>query len=497
MWSTENGFSTFTYSKVVVTGSAWHPCFGRRDYCNIADFVSSYLCYGGLSTQKEVTSGPLAMASSWQSCCLGWFAAQKFAEPRCQVWWPHVSPTRYALIIAISYFLRFQMNALSCFQIWAVSKCCRQLEIDSFAVSVKRLECIGDPSSVSHIYGFLLWLHCQPVLGQVPCLVVSTAAAAKELFRTHDVIFSYRPKRLDHEIISGKSYKSLTSAPYGPYWRQIRRICNTELFSPAIHASHVSVRSEEIHSMMKVLLAESRTEKAIDLKSWLTGVTANNMTRMLINKRWTSDLRNFESSQRVIVVPHRRFWNFRTNMVVILRKLKLNIWKGEQDGEAISTLYWLECSRDRFFGTGVSDQQEKKDFEEIFDHIFAAAGTFFISDFIPKLRFVEMLQGKIAKLTAFRKFLHSVIGKIFEVEKHRQRALERGNDPIYVPDFVDVLLNTPLDNGERLTDREIISILSVSFSPFRNLSDMFTAWITAQNQTCDTHCLLIVYDRYN
>lgn len=86
-----------------------------------------------------------------------------------------------------------------------------------------------------------------------------------------------------------------------------------------------------------------------------------------------------------------------------------------------------------------------------------------------------MLQGKIAKLTAFRKFLHSVIGKIFEVEKHRQRALERGNDPIYVPDFVDVLLNTPLDNGERLTDREIISILSVSFSPFRNLSDMFTA----------------------
>ncbi|XP_024359127.1 flavonoid 3'-monooxygenase [Physcomitrium patens] len=243
-------------------------------------------------------------------------------------------------------------------------------------------------------YGGLMYLQ----LGQVPCLVVSTAAAAKELFRTHDVIFSYRPKRLDHEIISGKSYKSLTSAPYGPYWRQIRRICNTELFSPAIHASHVSVRSEEIHSMMKVLLAESRTEKAIDLKSWLTGVTANNMTRMLINKR--------------------------------------------------------------FFGTGVSDQQEKKDFEEIFDHIFAAAGTFFISDFIPKLRFVEMLQGKIAKLTAFRKFLHSVIGKIFEVEKHRQRALERGNDPIYVPDFVDVLLNTPLDNGERLTDREIISILS-------------------------------------
>ena len=124
-----------------------------------------------------------------------------------------------------------------------------------------------------------------PELGQVPCLAVCTAAAAKELFKTHDAAFSNRPKRLDHQIIAGTTYKSLTSAPYGPYWRQVRRVCNAELFSPARHASHESVRQDEIHSMMKVLLVASRTGEAIDLQSWATGVTANNMTRMLINKR--------------------------------------------------------------------------------------------------------------------------------------------------------------------------------------------------------------------
>lgn len=243
-------------------------------------------------------------------------------------------------------------------------------------------------------HGGLMYLQ----LGQVPCLVVCTAAAAKDLFKSHDAAFSNRPKRLDHRVISGTTYKSLTSAPYGPYWRQVRRVCNTELFSPAQHASHERFRRQEIHSMMKALLQPSQTGDAVDLQSWSTGVTANNMTRMLINKR--------------------------------------------------------------YFGTDISDQQQQRDFEELMGHVFGAAGAFFVSDFIPYLLFVEKLRGTIKKLEAIRGFLRRVLGKVFEVEKHRQRALENGQDANYVPDFVDVLLKTPLDDGEQFTDGEIISILS-------------------------------------
>jgi cytochrome P450 len=250
--------------------------------------------------------------------------------------------------------------------------------------------------------------------------VVCTAAAAKDLFKLHDAAFSDRPKRLDHQVISGTTYKSLTSAPYGPYWRQVRRVCNTELFSPAVHASHENARKEEIHNMMKVILDECKSEgAAIDLKTWTTGVTANNMTRMLINKR--------------------------------------------------------------YFGTGVTDQQEKKDFEEVNDHVLGAISTVYISDFIPYLAFVEKLQGHIRKLQKIRTFLRRVVGKIFEVEKHRQRTLERGQeDANYVPDFVDVLLKTPLDDGEQFTDGEIISILSSMILAGTDSSAVTVEWAMAE-----------------
>jgi len=119
----------------------------------------------------------------------------------------------------------------------------------------------------------------------------------------------------------------------------------------------------------------------------------------------------------------------------------------------------------RYFGTGVTDEQEKKNFEELNDYVMGAYASVYISDYIPSLAFVDKLRGHITKLQEIRTFLRRVIGKIFEVEKHRQRTLEREqqDEAHHVPDFVDVLLKTPLDDGEKFTDGEIISILSVTF----------------------------------
>lgn len=118
---------------------------------------------------------------------------------------------------------------------------------------------------------------------------------------------------------------------------------------------------------------------------------------------------------------------------------------------------------DRYFGTGVTDQQEKKDFMELNDAVFKAYATFYISDYMPSMAFVEKLKGHITKLQGVKTLVRRVVGKIFEVEKHRQRLMEREKeqDDKHVPDFVDVLLKTPLDDGEHLTEGEIISILSV------------------------------------
>ena len=136
---------------------------------------------------------------------------------------------------------------------------------------------------------YYLW-----VVGSMPCIVVSTAAAARELFRTNDAIFCGRPQKLIWTILGGGSteYKSLGSAaPDGPYWPQLRKLCRTELFSHKRHASYETVRTEEIHHMMKLLLEMScNGETVINLKGWLYGVTVNNMTRMLVNKRFVHSI---------------------------------------------------------------------------------------------------------------------------------------------------------------------------------------------------------------
>ena len=125
---------------------------------------------------------------------------------------------------------------------------------------------------------------CVSASGSVPCIVVSTAAVAKEIFQNNDAVFSSRPNMLSYVVKHGR--KTMGTAPYGPYWRQTRKVANQELFNPRRHASYEKSRLEEIRHMMKFLLGESKQGNVVNLKSWSTGVTANVMTQMLMNKRY-------------------------------------------------------------------------------------------------------------------------------------------------------------------------------------------------------------------
>lgn len=134
-----------------------------------------------------------------------------------------------------------------------------------------------------------MWVCSIEWAGQKSCLVVSTAEAAREVFRKHDATFASRPRMLACDIITNGTYRSLSFAPYGPFWRQLRRVANTQLFSPGVHSSHERIRTVEMQHMLRDLVEDTRNGKnAINLKSWLTGATANNMTMMLTNNRYPS-----------------------------------------------------------------------------------------------------------------------------------------------------------------------------------------------------------------
>ncbi|KAL4566899.1 hypothetical protein LXL04_031025 [Taraxacum kok-saghyz] len=90
-------------------------------------------------------------------------------------------------------------------------------------------------------YGPLMHLQ----LGQLSMIVVSSPETAKEVLKTHDVNFSNRPFLYASSVICN-NVTNLTFAPYGDYWRRVRKICSMELLSPMRVQSFRSVREEEV-----------------------------------------------------------------------------------------------------------------------------------------------------------------------------------------------------------------------------------------------------------
>lgn len=116
----------------------------------------------------------------------------------------------------------------------------------------------------------------------------------------------------------------------------------------------------------------------------------------------------------------------------------------------------------RYFGNdegNLEQEQERKEFEKFYEHIFWALGTFIIDDYIPYLSFITTLQGWIPRLKEIRQFSDDIGAKLADLDKHRQRAQDRKIGEDYVPDFVDVLLTAKMEDGKPLPDMNIKMIL--------------------------------------
>ncbi|KAL4180384.1 hypothetical protein AMTRI_Chr13g124980 [Amborella trichopoda] len=126
-------------------------------------------------------------------------------------------------------------------------------------------------------------------LGWRRTLIVSGWEAAKDCFTTNDRVFATRPHNPASEYLA-YNRAMLGFAPYGPLWRESRKITTHELLSPRRVELLKHVRISEVDMCVRDLhrqCVESKQDSArVEMKQMLQDLTFNVITRMVAGKRF-------------------------------------------------------------------------------------------------------------------------------------------------------------------------------------------------------------------
>ncbi|GMP81134.1 hypothetical protein CsSME_00035945 [Camellia sinensis var. sinensis] len=215
-------------------------------------------------------------------------------------------------------------------------------------------------------------------LGLKLALVVSNWETAKECFTTNDIAVSSRPKFAAAKHL-GYNYAMLSFSPYGPYWREIRKIASLELLGNRRVELLKNVRVSETETSMKVLHKLWREKKSssghvlVDMKHWFSDLALNVAVRMVAGKRYF----------------------------------------------------------------GCEEEKEARQCQKVFRNFFHFLGLFLVSDSIPFLGWFD-LGGHVKAMKQTAKEMESIVAGWLEEHRHKRDSGEAKG----VQDFMAVMLST-------------------------------------------------------
>ncbi|XP_031250777.1 cytochrome P450 71A26-like isoform X1 [Pistacia vera] len=194
--------------------------------------------------------------------------------------------------------------------------------------------------SLAQRYGPFMLLH----FGRKPFLIISSAAAAREIMKTHDLIFSNRPKSsIGDRLLYG--CKDVAAAPYGEYWRQMRSICVLQLLSNTRVNSFRTVREEEIAFLIKKIASSASFSLPLNLSEMFSLLTNDVICRAAFRRKYSGG----ESG--------RKFKKMLGELTELLG--------GFNVGDFIPWLSWVNL----FNGVDAKVEKVAKEFDEFLDEV--------------------------------------------------------------------------------------------------------------------------------
>ncbi|XP_061354583.1 geraniol 8-hydroxylase-like [Gastrolobium bilobum] len=119
-------------------------------------------------------------------------------------------------------------------------------------------------------------------LGQITTVVVSSAEMAKEVLLTHDHSLSNRTIPQSVSVLNHENY-SLAFIPVSPLWRDLRKICNGQLFSHKTLDASQDVRRKKVQQLLTEIHQSSQIGEAVDIGTAVFKTTINLLSNTIFS----------------------------------------------------------------------------------------------------------------------------------------------------------------------------------------------------------------------
>ncbi|RDX62482.1 Cytochrome P450 71D8, partial [Mucuna pruriens] len=261
---------------------------------------------------------------------------------------------------------------------------------------------------LAYKYGPLMHLQ----LGQISSVVVSSPKMAKEIMKTHDVAFVQRPQFLSAEILT-YGQKDIAFAPYGNYWRQMKKICVSELLSAKRVQSFSHIREDETAKFIESIRTSAGSP--INLTSKIYSLISSSVSRAACGNKY-KEQDEFVSSIQKLIAAGGGF-----ELDDLFPSMKLNFITGRK-----AKLEKLFMQVDKILENIVKEHQEKR--------VRAPEGTIQIEeedlvDVLLRIQQSDTLEIKITTTSIKAMILHSCIHTSNGWENYCCRSDNK--DPIY------------------------------------------------------------------
>ncbi|CAI9109285.1 OLC1v1009086C1 [Oldenlandia corymbosa var. corymbosa] len=121
--------------------------------------------------------------------------------------------------------------------------------------------------------------------GYVPAIVVSSPEAAEKFLKTYDQVFASRPYHEGSWYVSYEQ-RNLIFGPYGPYWRNMRKLCILQLLSNQKINSFQPMRRKEVGALVESLKTAASDSSVVDLSAAISSLGANIGCLMIFGKKY-------------------------------------------------------------------------------------------------------------------------------------------------------------------------------------------------------------------